>query len=141
MELLDHINKRDFQQFENASAKGKAQLIIRNFQNEKRAQLKVAKAKTEEEKETYSLHAERFWILAKKQVMSLSEEELFVYLSAIKGKLARVIAERNDNKVVDNKLLFGTLIRELPENLSERNNEIKSQLVEMLASLDFSFEM
>ena len=140
MELLDYINESDMQRFESASAKRKAQLILKNFQNYKNAQSKFARAKTDEEKDAFSVHTERFWLLANKQVRSLSDEEMTVYLSAIQTRLAKVIAEQNDDKVLDNKLFYGTVIRQLPENMSDTNNGARAELNEMLQSLDYSFE-
>lgn len=140
MELLDYINESDMQRFESASAKIKAQLILKNFQNYKNAQSKFARAKTDEEKDAFSVHTERFWLLANKQVRSLSDEEMTVYLSAIQTRLAKVIAEQNDDKVLDNKLFYGTVIRQLPESMSDTNNGARAELNEMLQSLDYSFE-
>ena len=62
------------------------------------------------------------------------------YLAAIQTKLAKVIAERNDDKVLDRKLFFGTILRQLPENMSEGNNGVRVELNEMLSSLDYTFE-
>ena len=140
MELLDYINESDMQRFESASTKRKAQLILKNFQNYKNAQSKFARAKTDEEKDAFSVHTERFWLLANKQVRSLSDEEMTVYLSAIQTRLAKVIAEQNDDKVLDNKLFYGTVIRQLPESMSDTNNGARAELNEMLQSLDYSFE-
>ena len=140
MEMLDYINESDMQRFESATPKRKAQLILKNFQNYKNAQSKFARAKTDEEKDAFSVHTERFWLLANKQVRSLSDEEMTVYLSAIQTRLAKVIAEQNDDKVLDNKLFYGTVIRQLPESMSDTNNGARAELNEMLQSLDFSFE-
>lgn len=140
MELLDYINESDMQRFESATPKRKAQLIIRNFQNYKNAQSKFARAKTNEEKDAFSVHTERFWLLANKQVKSLSDDEMAVYLSAIQTRLAKVIAEQNDDKVLDNKLFYGTVIRQLPESMSDTNNGARAELNEMLQSLEYSFE-
>ena len=140
MELLDYINESDMQRFESATPKRKAQLILKNFQNYKNAQSKFARAKTDEEKDAFSVHTERFWLLANKQVRSLSDEEMTVYLSVIQTRLAKAIAEQNDDKVLDNKLFYGTVIRQLPESMSDTNNGARAELNEMLQSLDFSFE-
>lgn len=140
MELLDYINESDMQRFESATPKRKAQLILKNFQNYKSAQVKFARAKTDEEKDAFSVHTERFWLLANKQVKSLSDDEMAVYLSAIQSRLSKVIAEQNDDKVLDNKLFFGTILRQLPENMTDTNNGAKMELAEMLASLDYTFE-
>ena len=140
MELLDYINESDMQRFESATPKAKAQLILKNFQNYKNAQAKFARAKTDEEKDAFSVHTERFWLLANKQVRSLDDNEMSYYLAAIQTKLAKVIAERNDDKVLDRKLFFGTILRQLPENMSEGNNGVRVELNEMLSSLDYTFE-
>ena len=128
------------QRFESASPRRKAQLILKNFQNYKNAQSKFARAKTDEEKDAFSVHTERFWLLANKQVRTLGEEEMTVYLSVIRDRLAKVVAEQKDDKVLDNKLFFGTVLRQLPENMSEGNNGARTELNEMLSSLDYTFE-
>ena len=140
MELLEYINEGDMQRFESASPRRKAQLILKNFQNYKNAQSKFARAKTDEEKDAFSVHTERFWLLANKQVRTLGEEEMSVYLSVIRDRLAKVVAEQKDDKVLDNKLFFGTVLRQLPENMSEGNNGARTELNEMLSSLDYTFE-
>ncbi len=140
MELLEYINEGDMQRFESASPRRKAQLILKNFQNYKNAQSKFARAKTDEEKDAFSVHTERFWLLANKQVRTLGEEEMAVYLSVIRDRLAKVVAEQKDDKVLDNKLFFGTVLRQLPENMSEGNNGARTELNEMLSSLDYTFE-
>ncbi len=140
MELLEYINEGDMQRFERASPRRKAQLILKNFQNYKNAQFKFARAKTDEEKDAFSVHTERFWLLANKQVRTLGEEEMAVYLSVIRDRLAKVVAEQKDDKVLDNKLFFGTVLRQLPENMSEGNNGARTELNEMLSSLDYTFE-
>ena len=140
MELLEYINEGDMQRFDSASPRRKAQLILKNFQNYKNAQSKFARAKTDEEKDAFSVHTERFWLLANKQVRALGEEEMAVYLSVIRDRLAKVVAEQKDDKVLDNKLFFGTVLRQLPENMSEGNNGARTELNEMLSSLDYTFE-
>lgn len=140
MELLEYINEGDMQRFESASPRRKAQLILKNFQNYKNAQSKFARAKTDEEKDAFSVHTERFWLLANKQVRTLGEEEMAVYLSVIRDRLAKVVAEQKDDKVLDNKLFYGTVLRQLPENMSEGNNGARTELNEMLSSLDYTFE-
>ncbi len=140
MELLDYINESDMQRFESSTPKRKAQLILKNFQNYKSAQDKFARAKTDEDKDAFSVHTERFWILANKQVKSLSDEEMAVYLSAIQTRLAKVVDEKSDDRVLGNKLFFGTVLRQLPENMSEDNSLKRLELDEMLNWLDYTFE-
>ena len=140
MELLEYINESDMERFNTASAKRKAQLILKNFQNYKMNQVKLAKAKTEEEKDAFTVHIERFWLLANKQVRSLDDEEMAVYLSAIKDKLGKVLEANNDDKVLDNKLYFGTILRQLPTSMTEDNIASRDDIQTMLSTLDYSFE-
>ena len=140
MELLEYINKSDMERFDAASPKRKAQIILKNFQNYKMNQSKLARAKTEEEKDAYTVHIERFWLLANKQVRSLDDAEMTVYLSAIQDKLGKVIASQNDDKVLDNKLFFGTILRQLPKDMTAENMSSRDSLQEMLSTLDYSFE-
>ena len=140
MELLEYINKSDMERFDAASPKRKAQIILKNFQNYKMNQSKLARAKTEEEKDAYTVHIERFWLLANKQVRSLDDAEMTVYLSAIQDKLGKVIASQNDDKVLDNKLFFSTILRQLPKDMTAENMSSRDSLQEMLSSLDYSFE-
>ena len=140
MELLEYINKSDMERFDAASPKRKAQIILKNFQNYKMNQSKLARAKTEEEKDAFTVHIERFWLLANKQVRSLDDAEMTVYLSAIQDKLSKVIAAQNDDKVLDNKLFFGTILRQLPQDMTAENMSSRDSLQEMLSSLDYSFE-
>ena len=140
MELLEYINKSDMERFDVASPKRKAQIILKNFQNYKMNQSKLARAKTEEEKDAYTVHIERFWLLANKQVRSLDDAEMTVYLSAIQDKLSKVIAAQNDDKVLDNKLFFGTILRQLPKDMTAENMSSRDSLQEMLSTLDYSFE-
>ena len=140
MELLEYINAEDMKRFEEATPKRKAQLIIKNFQNYKMNQTKFAKAKTEEDKDAYSVHIERFWLLANKQVKSLDDEELSIYLSAIKERIVKVIDNPNNEKLLDNKLFFGTILRQLPTEMSADNMFSRDQIQELLSSLDYTFE-
>ena len=140
MELLEYINKSDMDRFDASSPKRKAQIILKNFQNYKMNQSKLARAKTEEEKDAFTVHIERFWLLANKQVRSLDDAEMTVYLSAIQDKLSKVIAAQNDDKVLDNKLFFGTILRQLPQDMTAENMSSRDSLQEMLSSLDYSFE-
>ena len=103
-------------------------------------QVKLAKAKTEEEKDAFTVHIERFWLLANKQVRSLDDEEMAVYLSAIKDKLGKVLEANNDDKVLDNKLYFGTILRQLPTSMTEDNIASRDDIQTMLSTLDYSFE-
>ena len=140
MELLEYINADDMRRFEEAAPKRKAQLIIKNFQNYKMNQTKFAKAKTQEEKDAFSIHIERFWMLANKQVKSLSDEEMAIYLSAVKERVVKVIENPNDEKLLDNKLFFGTILRQLPTEMSADNMSSKGNIQELLSSLDYTFE-
>ena len=140
MELLNYINDSDMERFDSATAKRKAQIIIKNFQNYKQNQVRLARAKTEEEKDAFTIHIERFWLLANRQVRSLNDEEMTIYLSAIKDRLGRVIEAKNDDKVLDNKLFFGTILRQLPAQMTEENLASRESLQEMLSSLDYTFE-
>ena len=140
MELLEYINKSDMERFDAASPKRKAQIILKNFQNYKMNQSKLARAKTEEEKDAFTVHIERFWLLANKQVRSLDDAEMTVYLSAIQDKLSKVIAAQNDDKLLENKLFFGTILRQLPQDMTAENMSSRDSLQEMLSSLDYSFE-
>ncbi len=140
MELLDYINSSDMERFEKSSPKQKAQLIFRSFQSYRANQSKVAKAKTDEEKDAFAVHVERFWLLANKQIKSLNDSEMTVYLRSISDRLSKALESRDDNKVLDNKLLFGTILRQLPEGMSEEHLGIKTRLEEMLEGLDFTFE-
>lgn len=140
MELLEYINADDMRRFEEATPKRKAQLIIKNFQNYKMNQTKFAKAKTQEEKDAFSIHIERFWMLANKQVKSLSDEEMAIYLSSVKERVVKVIENPNDEKLLDNKLFFGTILRQLPTEMSADNMSSKCNIQELLSSLDYTFE-
>ena len=140
MELLEYINESDMERFNTASAKRKSQLILKNFQNYKMNQAKLARAKTEEEKSAFTIHIERFWLLANKQVRSLTDEEMSVYLAAIKDRLGKVLEAQNDDKVLDNKLFFGTILRQLPAEMTADNMASRDALKEMLTILDYSFE-
>ena len=86
------------------------------------------------------MHIERFWLLANKQVRSLDDEEMAVYLSAIKDKLGKVLEANNDDKVLDNKLYFGTILRQLPTSMTEDNIASRDDIQTMLSTLDCSFE-
>jgi len=55
------------------------------------------------------------------QLKSLSQLELGEYLSLIVSKLQSVIQQSNQDKLISNKMIFGTIIRQIPEQLNIEN--------------------
>ena len=134
-DFLEYINESDMRVFETVSSKRKAQIVYKNFQNYEFNKRKMELAKREEEKDAYALHVDRFWIIASKQLNSLSEEELTEYLKLVQSEMSKSMKMSKTNEaMLQVKLRFGTIIRRLPSNLTQEQLTIKSEMEGVLSS-------
>ena len=101
---------------------------------------KVSKAKTDEEKDRLDIQAERLFALAVRQVKSLSESELTDYLSHIESRLSKALETKDDVRLLSSRMLFGTIIRQLPESLLEYQQPIRDRIDGLMDEFGNQFE-
>jgi len=93
-------------------------------------------------KDKFILDQELNFSFAVKKLKSLSETEMRDYLLLLQKKLTNIIADGIDDKYLPYKMLYGTIIRQLPSDLdlSEENTQLKLSLLELMEEFDSSIE-
>ena len=129
--LIELINSADIKAFEKLAPKQKAMTIYKDFERYYGYQAKANKAKTDEEKDRYYLEVERHFAKANKQIRLLSEEEVGVYISYAKSRVLKAIDGHNESRYTDYKLLFGTVVRQMPKELNEDNSKLLDELKDL----------
>ena len=119
--LISYLNKNDMSEFETLSPKQKARCVYKHFCDYYSFQEKSYKAKNQVDKDRFDVEIERHFSLAMGQLKSLSQLELGEYLSLIVSKLQSVIQQSSQDKLISNKMIFGTIIRQIPEQLNIEN--------------------
>lgn len=119
--LIELINATHYQAFKVLTPKRKAMTIYKDFEDYYKFQSKASAEKDEVKKDRYFFEVERVFVKAQKEIKMLSEEELGEYISYANTRVCKAIDSANEKKYTDNKLLFGTILSQMPKSLSADN--------------------
>lgn len=119
--LIELINSTHYQAFKSLTPKKKAMTIYKDFEDYYRFQNKASTATDEEKKDRYFFEVERTFVKAQKEIRMLSEEELSTYISYAIYRVDKAIDNANGKKYIENKLLFGTILGQMPKDLNDDN--------------------
>ena len=122
-ELIKLLNAKEIEAFKVLTTKQKGTTIIKDFEKYYSFLNKSANAKNDEEKERSFFETERYFVKANQEIGLLNEDELYCYIGLVNNMVLNAIKARKENSYADNKLLFGTLINKMPEELSSQNAE------------------
>lgn len=121
--LIELINATHYQAFKSLTPKKKAMTIFKDFEDYYKFQSKASVEKDEEKKDHYFFEVERTFVKAQKEIRMLSEDELGTYISYATYRVDKAIDNANERKYADNKLLFGTIMGQMPKELSDNNSK------------------
>jgi len=138
-ELLDFLIEEQIQEFKKVSSGRKSQIIFNNFSDYFMYQEKHSRAKTKDKKDSFAVSMDRCWILANKQLKTLNNDEMKHYLLFVKNKLQSSINSKNKD-LLKNKLMFMSLLRQLPPINDEENMEIVNNIKSCIENIDKDYE-
>lgn len=121
--LIELINATHYQAFKVLTPKKKAMTIFKDFEDYYKFQNKAYAEKNEEKKDHYFFEVERTFVKAQKEIKMLSEEELGTYISYATYRVDKAIDSANEKRYTENKLLFGTVVGQMPKELSDENKK------------------
>ena len=139
-ELIAHLNNSAMSEFESFSSSKKARSIYKHFVDYYSFQEKAYRAKLDTDKDRFGVEEERHFSLAVRQLKSLSDIELRDYLNVVIDHVKKIIEGNIDKKLLFNKMLFGTILRQLPDIMSEENEILRNTLVERVEEFDNMLE-
>ncbi|MGN0961009.1 MAG: hypothetical protein ACI4PF_02275 [Christensenellales bacterium] len=131
--LIELMNAKEIKAFEKLTPRQKSMTIYRDFENYYKFQSRAFNAKTEEEKDRCYFEVERNFVKANKEIKMLSEDELGTYIKYAQSRILKAIDGHNEDRYSSYKLLFGTIIRQMPKELNDKNLELFNQLQDCVA--------
>jgi len=139
-DLLAQISESEMKDFVLLSSKKKGATIFNNFKNYHANVDKASRCKSEDVRERYDIQAEKYFSIASKQLKSLSDQELGDYIHVVLSRLTRAMDNINDSNWLTTRMLFGTIINQFPQKLSEENRKQFDLLLEMYERIDHELE-
>ena len=128
--ILEDENNLEMHKFMQKPEEVQSKQTFSSFKNYYKSKHSYARA-DEDMKDLYSRHIDKFWDLANRQVNALNDEGMREFLSYVISELKKEEMQ-SESKKVENKMLLDSILRNLPENLSEENIALRTELEEML---------
>lgn len=122
-ELIEVINAPHYKTFEVLTPQKKAMTIFRDFEDYYMFQRRAGASTNAEKKERYFFEVERVFVKAQKELRMLSQEELGEYISYVTDRVGKAIDCANQKRYMDNKLLYSTILGQMPREMSDDNRQ------------------
>ena len=120
--------------FDACNVGAKCKSIFDHYVKYSTAQLMAERTSSEKRLEELDARAELNFRLAGKKLGKLTSGELSTYLNFIKSKMLNEMKIRSNEKIMLNiKMYYGTMLRQLPNNLTPEQQATKNEMEEMLS--------
>ena len=130
-----HTDEYFMKKFSEYSTKGKCQSILDNYLAYGMSQIMEGTTKSKARLEKLDTSAEVNFRLAGKKIKQLSSDELTAYLQYVKEKMLNSMSAANTDKLMLNiKMCYGTILRQLPVDLTSEQHAIKDEIENILES-------
>ena len=128
--------------FESSSTAHKCKLIYSHFSSYSTALKFTEQTKSEDRIKQFDDSAELSFRLASKQLNMLSSDELTEFMNFIKERLLETIKlnsrktkpDNVDGKMLNTRLMFSTILRQLPETLTPEQQAIKTEMENIVSN-------
>lgn len=139
-ELLAQISESEMKDFMLLSSKKKGATIFGNFKNYRINVDMASRCKSDDLRSRYDIQAEKYFSIASRQLKSLDDSELGDYLHVVSSRLTRAIENIDDSNWLATKMLYTTILNQVPKNLNEDNQQIFRNITDNFNQMDHELE-